>query len=423
MNNLLTFFYEKRFQKNKTAVLALCTFIFLLLVAILAPVIANKKPLYASYKNTSLFPAFSFKKNIHIKNEILNYETVDWKTLACDKIFFAPIPYSPTQPDYYNDYTAPFSDQAIKNGNSSGRFRHWLGTDKLGRDVLAGLIHGTRISLAIGVFSMLIAALIGISLGAIAGYFGDRQLKISRGIFFMLITGLITGFFYAFQTRYFLLVDSLQESLCSFLVQLCISLVLFLMVMLLFYFSGKLLSTISFLRKEIFIPIDFIVSRCIEILISLPRLILILSIAAIARPTLFNLAVIIGLTSWTEIARLTRAEFLKLRNYQFIEAAKALGYSNRRIIFFHALPNGIAPALVAIAFGIASAILAESSLSFLGVGVPQDVVTWGSLLSQGRENFNAWWLVVFPGLAIFITVTIYNLLGEGLRDAFDVKDN
>jgi peptide/nickel transport system permease protein len=130
---------------------------------------------------------------------------------------------------------------------------------------------------------------------------------------------------------------------------------------------------------------------------------------------------ILGLTRWTGIARFIRAEFLKVRNLEYIQAAQSLGFSEKRIIFKHALPNGVAAALVPIAFGVAAAILIESGLSFLGVGVPPDVVTWGSLLSSGRENFQAWWLVIFPGFAIFITVTVYNLLGEGLRDAFDPR--
>jgi peptide/nickel transport system permease protein len=133
------------------------------------------------------------------------------------------------------------------------------------------------------------------------------------------------------------------------------------------------------------------------------------------------LMIIIGLTSWTGIARFTRAEFLRLRELEFIHAAKVLGFSDWRIIFKHALPNGLAPIFVSIAFGVASAILAESSLSFLGIGVPEDIVTWGSLLSIGKEEFDAWWLVVFPGFAIFITIMIYNLIGEGLRDALDPK--
>ncbi len=131
--------------------------------------------------------------------------------------------------------------------------------------------------------------------------------------------------------------------------------------------------------------------------------------------------IIIGLTTWTEIARFTRAEFLRIRQLEYIQAAESLGYSDLRIMLKHALPNGMAPALITIAFGIASAILIESGLSFLGIGVPSDTVTWGSLLSAGKQNYNAWWLVVFPGLAIFITVTVYNLLGEGLRDALDPR--
>ncbi|MFT5054936.1 MAG: peptide/nickel transport system permease protein, partial [Oceanospirillaceae bacterium] len=106
---------------------------------------------------------------------------------------------------------------------------------------------------------------------------------------------------------------------------------------------------------------------------------------------------------------------------EYIQAGRALGFDQTRVIFKHALPNGIAPALVVIAFGVAAAILIESSLSFLGVGVPPDLVTWGSLVSSGRENMGAWWLVIFPGLAIFLTVTVYNLLGEGLRDALDPR--
>lgn len=425
----------KTLRKNKPVLISFYLLIFLIIIAVFAPLIANEKPLYVSYKGNSLFPAFSLKKNVVIKfynempgkkevtEELLQYDLVDWKKLQCDKIIFAPITYSPSKSDYVNaDYVAPDGEQFFSGKKEMpSRFKHWLGTDKLGRDVLSGLIHGTRISLTIGILSMAIAAMIGIFLGAMAGYFGDYLLKTSRGVFWMIVLGMIVGYFYAFQIRSFVLTDSLQASTLLFLSQFLFSLLIFAFVLVVFYSFGKLLNRVSFLSKPVFIKVDAIVSRAIEILISLPRLILIISIAAIARPSLINLMIIIGLTSWTDIARLTRAEFLKLRNLDFIEAARALGYSGMRIIFRHALPNGIAPALVAIAFGIASAILIESSLSFLGIGVPQDVVTWGSLLAQGRENFNAWWLVIFPGLAIFITVTVYNLIGEGLRDAMDPK--
>ena len=133
------------------------------------------------------------------------------------------------------------------------------------------------------------------------------------------------------------------------------------------------------------------------------------------------LVVIIGFTSWTGMARFMRAEMMKIKEMEYIQAAKVLGFSWKRIIFKHAIPNGLAPVFTAAAFGVASAILVESGLSFLGIGVPDDVVTWGKLLSSGKEEFEASWLVIFPGLAIFFTVTAYNLLGEGLRDALDPK--
>ncbi|MEP7169658.1 MAG: ABC transporter permease [Bacteroidota bacterium] len=421
----------KTIRSNKPVLVSFYILTFLVIIALLAPVIANEKPLYVSYKGNSLFPAFSFKNNILIQvngtQEQLQYDLVEWKKLKCDKIIFAPVAYSPSKTDYANaDYISPGSEQFFTNEKDERtlmpvRFKHWLGTDKLGQDVLSGLIYGTRISLSVGIFSMVIASLIGILLGAIAGYFGDNQLKISRGIFWMLIAGILIGYFYAFQTRSFILTDSFKNSSFTFIFQFLLSILVFIFVLTLFYFSGKLLNVFSFFRKEVFIKADAIVSGLIEILISLPIFILIISIAAIARPSLINLILIIGVNLWTDVARLTRAEFLKLRNLEFIEAARALGYSRSRIIFRHALPNGVAPALIAIAFGIASAILLESSLSFLGIGVPQDVVTWGSLLSKGRENFSAWWLVIFPGCAIFVTVTVFNIFGEGLRDALDPK--
>ena len=130
---------------------------------------------------------------------------------------------------------------------------------------------------------------------------------------------------------------------------------------------------------------------------------------------------IIGLTGWTGIARFIRAELLKVRNLEYIEAAHALGYSESRTLLKHAIPNSLSPVLISIAFGIASAILVESTLSFLGIGVPAETMTWGSMLSSARQSPSAWWLAIFPGFAIFITVTWYNLVGEGLTDALDPR--
>jgi peptide/nickel transport system permease protein len=151
------------------------------------------------------------------------------------------------------------------------------------------------------------------------------------------------------------------------------------------------------------------------------RLFLIIAIVAIAKPSIILVMAIIGMTTWTGIARFIRAELLKVRNLEFIESAHALGFSEMRTLFRHAIPNALSPVLIAIAFGIAAAILIESTLSFLGIGVPAETLTWGSVLSAARQSPTAWWLAIFPGFAIFLTVTVYNLVGEGLTDALDPR--
>jgi peptide/nickel transport system permease protein len=168
--------------------------------------------------------------------------------------------------------------------------------------------------------------------------------------------------------------------------------------------------------------IDVVLSRIIEVVICFPFLFLILAVIVFLPPSIYNIMIVIGITRWTSIARYTRGEFMKVREQEFTEAARALGVSDKRIIFRHILPNSLAPVLVAATFGVANAILIEAALSFLGLGIQPPTPSWGEILSVGRQHIEiAWWLATFPGLAIFLTVTAYNLLGEGLRDATDPK--
>lgn len=168
--------------------------------------------------------------------------------------------------------------------------------------------------------------------------------------------------------------------------------------------------------------VDMVISRFIEVMLCFPTFFLILAILAFVGPNIYNIMVVIGLTGWTGIARLVRGEFLKLKNQDFVSAAVASGASDFRIIFRHMLPNSLAPVLVSATFGVAAAILVESSLSFLGFGVPPYVASWGGILSASREYMDvAWWLTLVPGFSIFLTITAYNLVGEGLRDAIDPR--
>jgi peptide/nickel transport system permease protein len=168
--------------------------------------------------------------------------------------------------------------------------------------------------------------------------------------------------------------------------------------------------------------IDIGISRLIEIVICFPTLFLLLILLAYMSPNIYTIMAVLGLVSWTGVARLERGEFLRLGNEDFVQAVRALGGSHARIIFRHILPNALGPVLVSASFGIAGAILAESTLSFLGFGVPPDQASWGGLLKDGNDRIQElWWMVVFPGLALFTTVTCFNLVGEGIRDATDPK--
>ena len=219
---------------------------------------------------------------------------------------------------------------------------HFFGTDDLGRDVCSRMIWGARISLAVGFVSVGISTLIGITLGALAGYYGKF--------------------------------------------------------------------------------VDIIIMRFVDIMLCIPGFFLILAVIAFLGSNIFNIMIIIGLTSWMGVARLVRAEFLSLKEREFVLGAKASGASDFRIIFIHILPNALSPVFISAVLGVAAAVLLESSLSFLGLGIQPPTPSWGNILTEGKSNIEiAWWLSVFPGLAILITVLGYNLLGEGLRDALDPK--
>jgi len=441
MNNQKNNFSFKKyawnqFKQNKIALISLYLLILLILIAILSPILANDQPLYAKYKSETIYPAFSTildpTRTDSIKDpttgdlEVIQYDITDWRSLKLDKVIWAPIPYSPNTLDRYNrDYVSPTGKQRYKNPEGKivdvpSRFRHRLGTDGIGRDLASGLIHGTKISLAVGVVAMGIAAIIGIVLGAFAGYFGDTKLKMPRIKYYFTLLGVFLGFFYAFGYRKYILTDAFSESSLNGFIEILIS---FLIIALIVLILRKLSRLFYFgrLADEISVPVDTFVSRGIELLNSIPRLLLIITITAIVARSIWIIMVIIGITGWTRIARFTRAELLRIRSLEFIQAAESLGYSDYRTIFKHAMPNALAPVFVSIAFGIASAILIESSLSFLGIGVPDDVVTWGSLLNLGRQNLEAWWLIIFPGFAIFLTITIYNMIAEASRDALDPR--
>lgn len=319
----------RQFGKSRLNRLALVGVVVLIFVAIFADFFASDKPIYVRMGGESyLLPNVFDPPELRIFD---NQTLMD----AMEEGDFALLPMVPYG---YNTHD-------LKNVLKGPSPEHWLGTDPSGRDVLARMIHGARVSLAVGFLSVAVLCFIGILLGSAAGYFG--------------------GF------------------------------------------------------------IDSAVNRVIEVVLSIPSLLLIVTMIGVINPqgwgAVFTMMIVIGLINWTGVARLIRGEILRIKSLDYIEAARALGMNHPRIIARHVIPNAISPVLVAATFAMASAILIEGALSFLGFGIPPDMASWGGLLNGVRGNTGAWWLAVFPGLAIFLTVTAYNLAGEGLRDAIDPR--
>ena len=408
----------RQFKKNRLAVWALRFFYGLLFVALFADFLANEKPLYCKVDGTTYFPVFrQYAVDLGMSNWDEKFIITRWNEQNYESVIFPLITYSPTTIDKKSlRYTSPFAEQKIGEHMS----RHYLGTDMLGRDVAAGMIHGTRTAMLVGIVSMSIATLIGIFFGSLAGYFGDDRLRMSWIRLLLNLLALIAALFYIFMVRGYVLADALsqgrlfQEVLVSFGILIGLLAVANVLAI--------PLKKIPLLGKRVNVAMDILIMRFIEVVNSVPLLILILCIVAIIKkPSIIYVMVIIGSVSWTGIATFIRAELLRVRRLEYIEAAQAFGYSEWRIILRHAIPNALTSVLITIAFGVASAILTESFLSFLSVGVPPEQVTWGSLLSLSREKFDAWWMAVFPGIAIFFTVTLFNLIGEGLTDALDPR--
>ncbi len=336
-----------RFRRRKLAMLALCFVLFLCAVAVFAPMIAGTKPIVCYYKGHYYFPFMSYYHR-QWENPIFfedrfhnlfpkNLAEKDPKSWAIWPLVYQD-PYRRVKNDEWP--SRPGNPWGVQGEPSR---LNWFGTNQQGIDVFAQMVHGTQIALSVGFVSMGIAGVIGITVGALAGYLGGW--------------------------------------------------------------------------------VDIVLSRVIELVMCIPSLVLILALVAMLdQVNNFHLMAIVGITSWTGIARLARGEFLKLKQMEFVTAARAVGAGRMRIMFWHVLRNALAPVLVPITFGIATAILIESGLSYLGFGASPPNPSWGTLLKSGRSDIQQmWWLIVFPGAAIFLTVLAYNLIGEGLQEATDPR--
>jgi len=302
------------------------------------------------------------------------------------------IPYSANTIDKENRKVGPFSKQKV----SSLYYRHWLGTDSLGRDVLAGIISGSNIALRVGFLTVIISLVLGVFFGFVSGYYGDYGIQLSKLKFVLwLVITLICGF-YAFYTSAWM------------------SVVFMVLPIVLLIFFVKNASSIS--RGGFHFPFDTIIFRIIEVMTAIPSLFFILILLTLSgKPSILNVILIIGFLRWPTVARHFRAEILKIKQEQFIDSAKSIGQTDFKIFLYHVLPMASSPLIIVSAFGFSTAILLESTLSFLGIGVPLDVVTWGSLIKEARFHFDAWWMALFPGLMIYLSIFLFNSIGDSVN--------
>lgn len=321
----------KRLWGDRAARPAVLALALLVGAAVFADLLASDLPLAVRVDGqTYLLPALTHPAALRGKVQASLAPTAEWMVRT-------PIPFGPTQTiattGELRDTPPPWAPDDV----------HWLGTDELGRDVLARLVHGARVSLFIAFFTVLIAVGIGMVLGGVSGYVGGVT--------------------------------------------------------------------------------DAIISRVLEVMTTFPLVFFLIALLSVLRTqSLWPLVLALGLTRWTDVARLVRAEVLKLKTLDFVLAARAMGASTPRIIARHLLPNALAPVLVTATFGVAAAVLLETALSFLGLGVAPPTASWGELLTEAHRTLvhpGAWWLAVFPGICIALTVLSVNALGEALRRKVD----
>lgn len=326
-----------RFKRNRLGFVSLWLFIALLLVSTLAELVSNDLPYVARIDGQLIFPLIDNPSEQALGGDFIT--PTDWKDPFTAKLLQqpgnwaigAPNPHSATSTDYFAKQPPPAAPNP----------QNWLGTDSQGRDMLARLVYGFRVSIWFAIALTVTGTVIGVLMGAVMGYFGGR--------------------------------------------------------------------------------IDLTLQRLIEIWGAIPELYLLIIFASIFDPSLLLLLLLLSLWGWMGLSDYVRAEFLRNRSLEFVKAARALGLSNRQIIWRHVLPNSLTPVITFLPFRMSAAILALTSLDFLGLGVPASMPSLGELLKQGKANLDAWWIIVPTFVLLTLTMLLLTFIGDALRDAFDTR--
>jgi microcin C transport system permease protein len=326
-----------RFKRNRIGYVSLWCFVAFLLLATLAELVSNDRPLVARYDGQFFFPLFKNHPETTFGGDFGT--PTDWSDPLIAEAFAKPGHWAFFTLNRYGPRTSNPFEAVPSPAPPSGL--HWLGTDSLGQDMVARLLYGFRVSIWFAFALTLVGTVIGIAAGALQGYFGGR--------------------------------------------------------------------------------VDLILQRFIEIWGAVPELYLLIIFASIFEPSLLLLLVLLSLWGWMGLSDYVRAEFLRNRSLEFVKAARALGLSNGQIIWRHVLPNSMTPVITFLPFRMSGAIVALTSLDFLGLGVPASVPSLGDLLRQGKNNLDAWWIIFPTFVLLVLTMLALTFIGDALRDAFDTR--
>lgn len=341
-----------------------------------------------------------------------NDSQVNGKEYQCDYLISAPVPFYPNEIRLNERLASPGAKTIEKHSRT-----HYLGTDNLGRDVAAGLLKGLRQALGIGLGSMTLCILVGFFLGAAGAWYGDLSIRWSKigtwlRIFAIVYLCSFIGYM-IYLLNSIVLPPSYQLILWGFAIIPPIALYQFAI-------TRERKMAVKFIN--ISVPIDNLLNRFIEVFQSLPALLLLLAITAIiGKHTAGSLILVLFLIRWPLATRFIRAEVLTLKEKAFLEHSALSGISIWKILFREVLPNTYAILIALFAFGVSTAILLEATLTFLGLGLPLEQVSWGSLILHGRQNPQAWWLVIFPGLMILFTLLSLLIIGEEIQSKYGPK--
>ncbi len=326
-----------RFKRNRLGYVSLWIFAVMMVLATMAEVVSNDKPFVARIDGQLLFPIVNNPSEKSLGGDFAT--PIDWKDPFITGLlakpgnwsFSAPNAHSATSTDYFTKLAPP----AVPNA------KNWIGTDDKGRDMLARLLYGFRVSIWFAIALTFIGTIVGVLMGALMGYFGGRM--------------------------------------------------------------------------------DLTLQRLLEIWGAIPELYVLIIFASIFQPSLLLLLLLLSLWSWLGLSDYVRAEFFRNRSLEYVKAARALGLSNLQIIRRHVLPNSLTPVITFLPFRMSAAILSLTALDFLGLGVPASVPSLGELLQQGKNNLDAWWIIIPTFVLLTFTTTLLTFIGDALRDAFDTR--